>query len=105
VALLVLCLPCALGWSVLGGFHPFGGESTVMDLEDFLVSNCLLPLGSLAFVLFCTRKFGWGWDNFLAEVNTGKGLNMPRWMRFYVTWILPVIIIALFLYGVYDFFW
>ena len=105
VVLLVLCLPCALGWSVLGGFHPFGGESTVMDLEDFLVSNCLLPLGSLAFLLFCTRKSGWGWDKFLAEANTGKGLKMAHWMRFYVTWILPVIILGLFLYGVYDFFW
>ncbi len=105
VVLLVLTMPCALGWSLLSGVQPFGEGSTIMDLEDFIVSNCLLPLGSLAFVLFCTRRSGWGWDNFIVEANSGKGLKIARRMRFYMTYILPVIIVVLFLYGIYDFFW
>ena len=104
VALLVLTMPCALGWSVLSFVRPFGGDSTIMDLEDFIVSNCLLPLGSLAFVLFATSRKGWGWDAFLAEANSGKGLKIANWMRGYMTWVLPVIIFGLFLYGLYDFF-
>ena len=75
-----------------------------MDLEDFIVSNCLLPLGSLVMVLFCTRKAGWGWDKFTAEANTGKGFKVQNWMRFYMTWILPVIVVALFVVGVINFF-
>lgn len=104
VALMVLSMPCALGWNLLSFVQPFGEGSTIMDLEDFIVSNCLLPLGSLVIVLFCTRRSGWGWDNFTAEANTGKGLSFPRWMRFYTTHILPLIIIGLFLFGIYDFF-
>ena len=103
-AMLVLTLPCALCWSLLSGIQPFGEGSTIMDLEDFLVSNCLLPLGSLAFVFFATSRRGWGWDNFVAEANTGNGLKVARWTRFYMTYILPLIIIGLFLYGIYDFF-
>ena len=104
VAMLVLSLPCALGWSVLGNFHPFGGSSTVMDLEDFIASNCLLPLGSLCFVLFCTTRYGWGWKAFVTEANTGKGLTVKPWMRAYMTWVLPVIVIVLFVIGIYNFF-
>ena len=103
-AMALLALPCALGWSVLGSIHPFGGSSRIMDLEDFIVSNCLLPLGSLLFVLFCTTRYGWGWENFLREANTGKGLKVKPWMRVYMTWVLPVIITVLFLIGIYDFF-
>jgi NSS family neurotransmitter:Na+ symporter len=105
VALMVLTMPCALGWSLFEAVKPFGEGSTIMDLEDFLVSNCLLPLGSLVIVLFSTSRRGWGWDKFTAEANTGKGLKVVNWMRFYMTWILPLIIIGLFLYGIYDFFW
>ena len=104
VAMLVLVLPCALGWSVLSFFKPFGGSSTVMDLEDFIVSNCLLPLGSLAFVLFCTTRYGWGWNKFVAEANTGKGLKVKPWMRAYMTRVLPCIIFLLFVIGIYNFF-
>ena len=104
VAMLVLALPCALGWSVLGSFHPFGGTSTVMDLEDFIVSNCLLPLGSLSFVLFCTTRYGWGWKNFVTEANTGKGLAVKHWMRAYMTWVLPAAILILFFIGIFNFF-
>ena len=94
----------ALGWSILADVHPFGGSSRIMDLEDFIVSNCLLPLGSLAYVLFCTCRYGWGWEKFMAEANTGKGMKVVRWMRPYMTYVLPVIITVLFLVGIYDFF-
>lgn len=104
-ALLVLCLPCILGYNVLSGVKPFGGDSTIMTLEDFLVSNILLPLGSLSFVLFCTHKKGWGWKNFEKEANRGKGLKISGGaFRFYCCYILPVIIVALFLIGIYNFF-
>ena len=89
---------------MLADVHPFGGNSLIMDLEDFIVSNCLLPLGSLCYVLFCTSRYGWGWDNFMTEANTGKGMKGAKWMRPYVTWLLPVIVIVLFLVGIYNFF-
>ena len=104
VAMLVLAMPCALCWSLLKSVEPFGAGSSIMDLEDFLVSNCLLPLGSLVSILFCVSKRGWGWDNFIREANAGEGLKVARWMRFYMTWILPPIVIGLFLFGLYDFF-
>ena len=104
VAMLVLVLPCALGWNVLSFIKPFGGSSTIMDLEDFIVSNCLLPLGSLTFVLFCTTRYGWGWKAFTEEANTGKGMTVKPWMRAYMTWVLPVVIAVLFVIGVINFF-
>ena len=104
VAMLVLALPCALGWNVLSFIKPFGGSSTIMDLEDFIVSNCLLPLGSLTFVLFCTTRYGWGWKAFTEEANTGKGMTVKPWMRAYMTWVLPVVIAVLFVIGVINFF-
>lgn len=102
VAITVLSLPCALGYSVLKwkGFEVFGG--TVLDFEDFIVSNILLPLGSLVYLLFCTRNKGWGWDNYIAEANTGKGLKLRSSMRFYITYILPLIILFIFGFGIYD---
>lgn len=99
-AMLVLSLPCVLGFNLLSGFQPFGDGSNVMDLEDFIVSNCLLPLGSLTILFFCTTKWGWGWNNFMAEANAGKGLRMKNWMRGYVTFVLPLIILALFVIGI-----
>ena len=104
VLMLLLCMPCVFGFNIWSGFTPFGGTSNISDLEDFLVSNIILPLGSLVFVLFCTSKKGWGWDNFVKEANTGKGAKVKNWMRFYMTYILPVIILALFLFGMYNFF-
>lgn len=103
-ALLVLCLPCVLGFNVLSGIKPFGEGSSIMDLEDFLVSNIILPLGSLCFVLFCTGKKGWGWKSFTDEANTGKGIKVKNFMHGYVTYVLPVIIIAIFIIGIYNFF-
>ncbi len=102
IAMLVLSTPCALGFGLLSGFRPFGEDSTVLDLEDFIVSNVLLPLGALTIVLFCTRKFGWGWDKFEEEANSGKGLKVKRWMRGYMTWVLPAIIIVIFVMGIVN---
>ncbi len=102
--MLVLCLPCVFGFNVLSGFSPFGGETTIMDLEDFAVSNVILPLGSLCYVLFCVSRYGWGWKNFVNEANTGKGAKMAAWMRPYVTYVLPVIILVLFVGGMICFF-
>lgn len=101
--MLILSLPCALGYNILGNFHPFNSSSSVLDLEDFIVSNCLLPLGSLIYILFCTSKKGWGFDNFIEEANTGKGLKLPRFLRPYLTYVLPVIIIFIFIIGILTF--
>ena len=102
--ILVLSLPCALGFNVLSGIHPLGGATNFMDLEDFLVSNLLLPLGSLIFVLFAVSKKGWGWKNFMEEANAGRGLRVKQWMRGYITYVLPLIILALFLIGIVSYF-
>jgi len=100
--IIVLSLPCILGFNVLSGFQPFGPGSGVLDLEDFFVSNLLLPIGSLIFLLFCTNRYGWGWKNFLKEANTGKGIKYPEWARIYVAYILPVIILFVMLKGIID---
>ncbi len=105
ISLFVLSMPCVLGFNVLSGLINFGSATSVLDLEDFAVSNVLLPLGSLAFVLFCTlRKGGWGWKNFKEEANTGKGLKVKNWMRGYLTYVLPVIIFVFFVIGIYNYF-
>lgn len=103
VGILVLSVPCALGYNVLGNFHPFNSGTNVLDLEDFLVSNCLLPIGSLIYVLFCTSKKGWGFDNFITEANTGKGLKVARCLRPYLTYVLPLIIVFVFAMGILSF--
>ena len=100
ILVLVLSVPCVLGFNVLSGFAPFGEGSTIMDLEDFLVSNILLPLGSLIFLIFCTHKKGWGWDKFRKEANIGKsGVKVQNWMRLYMTYCVPVIVAFIFLFG------
>lgn len=99
VLMILLSLPCALGYNLLSGFQPLGAGSTVLDLEDFLVSNILLPLGSLIFVLFCVSRYGWGWDKFVAEANKGKGLKVAGWMRPYMTYVLPVIVLVILVLG------
>ena len=91
-----LSLPCALGFNLLSGFTPLGVGTTILDLEDFIVSSNILPLGSLIYVLFATNsRYGWGWKNFLAEANTGKGAKFPAWLKVYVKYILPVVILSL----------
>ena len=104
VLMLILALPCIFGTNIWSNVHPFGGTSTIMDLEDFAVSNVLLPLGSLCYLLFCVSKRGWGWNRFTEEANTGKGAKVKNWMRFYMTYILPVIILFIFVLGIYNFF-
>ena len=100
--MILLSLPCALGFNLLSGVQPFGDGSTIMDLEDFLVSNIALPIGSLIYLLFCVSRYGWGWKNFIEEANTGKGFKMPEWLRFYMAYILPLIILLIFLLGMKD---
>lgn len=95
----IASLPCALGFNVLSGFAPLGAGTTIMDLEDFVVSNWLLPLGALVFVLFCTWDFGWGWKNFTHEANTGKGISIPDWIHPYCKYILPAAIVFVFVMG------
>ncbi len=99
VLLFVLSLPCSLGFNVLSFIQPLGEGTNIMDLEDFLVSNLILPLGSLVIILFCVLKKGWGWDNFLSEANSGKGLKMKKFMKGYMTYVLPVMVFALFVIG------
>ena len=100
--IIALSLPCVLGYNVWAwdGFAIFGGA--VLDVEDFLVSNLFLPLGSLVYLLFCVTRYGWGWDNYKKEVNTGKGLKMHDWMRGYLTYGLPLIVLFIFVFGLYD---
>lgn len=102
VLIAILSLPCALGFNVLGFIAPLGKGSVIMDLEDFLVSNNILPLGSAVYVLFCTSKKGWGFDNFIEEANAGRGLAFPRKLKFYVSYILPVMLIAFWAWGIID---
>ena len=98
-ALVVLGLPCALGYNVWSGIQPMGAGSTVLDFEDFLVSNVLLPGGSLVYLLFCVTKWGWGFDKYTAECNTGSGLKMPQWVKPYFKYVLPVLIAVILVQG------
>ena len=102
VSLMVLCMPCVLGFTVLSHVQILG--LSIMDFEDFVVSSLLLPLGSLMFALFCVCRYGWGWKNFVAEANTGMGLKVQSWMRLYMTYVVPAIIAFIFVYGLYNFF-
>ncbi len=105
VVMILLNVPFILGNNVWSNFHAFGIEGKdVSDLEDFFVSNVMLPLGSLTYVMYCTRKRGWGWKNFTEEANTGKGLRFPKWLRFYVSYILPLIILVVFVLGIINYF-
>ena len=99
VLLFFASLPCVLGLNVWSDIQPLGPKSSILDLEDFIVSNNLLPLGSLIFVLFCCSRRGWGWDNFIHEANSGTGLRFPEKTRFYITYILPCIILYVFVQG------
>lgn len=94
----VFSIPCVLGYNVLSGVH-FLGDRDVLDSEDFLVSNILLPAGSLIYLLFCTTKWGWGFDKYIAEVNTGRGLKMPLWLKPYFQYVLPVLILVILIRG------
>ena len=102
VLIIVLSIPCILGFNILSGIQPLGAGSNIMDLEDFLVSNNILPLGSVIYLMFCTHKNGWGWNNFIQEANAGNGLKFPQFIRKYMTYILPWIVVIIYLKGYYD---
>ena len=99
VVLIVLSLPCVFGFNLWSAFQPMGEGSTILDLEDFIVSNVILPIGSLIYLLFCVTRYGWGFDKYLKEANTGGGLKIPKAIRVYVTYILPVLLLLLILQG------
>ena len=99
VIILVASLPAVFGYNIWSSFQPRGAGSTVLDLEDFIVSNLLLPGGSLIFLLFCVTKWGWGFDKYLEETNTGAGVKFPRALRGYVTFVLPIIILVILVLG------
>lgn len=99
VILIVLSLPCVFGFNLWSFVQPMGAGSTILDLEDFVVSNVILPIGSLWYLLFCVTRYGWGFDNYINEANTGNGLKIPKWIRVYVTFILPVLLIFLIVQG------
>ena len=98
-AILFLSLPCVFGYNLWSAFQPLGEGSTVLDLEDFLVSNVILPFGSLCYLLFCVSRWGWGFENYQKEVNTGTGIKLPSWIQIYVKYILPVLLLFLTVKG------
>lgn len=102
IAIFLLSMPCVLGFNLWSAFQPMGPGSNVSDLEDFIISNNLLPLGSLVYLLFCVSSKGWGWKNFLSEANTGSGLKFPNGVRLYVSYILPLIVLFIFLMGYWN---
>lgn len=98
VLMFVLSIPCVLGFNVWSNVKL--GNLDIMGMEDFAVSNILLPLGSLTYVLFCVTRYGWGWDNFVKEANEGKGLKVAKWMRPYCAFVIPAIILVIFFLGI-----
>ena len=102
IGILLLSMPCILGFNLWSSVQPLGPGSSIMDLEDFLISDNILPLGSLVYLLFCVSRKGWGWKNFTEEANTGAGLRFPEKVRFYVTWILPFIVVLIFIVGYWN---
>lgn len=101
IVIIVLSLPCVFGFNLLSGIQPFGEGSTILDLEDFIISNNILPLGSLIYLLFCTTRYGWGYKNFLKEANEGVGLKFPKnkFVQIYVSYVLPIIVLLIFIEG------
>ena len=104
VAMILLSLPAVLGFNVLSGIQPLGAGSNIMDLEDFIVSNNILPLGSVVFVMFCVSKYGWGWKNFITEADAGEGLKFPANVRKYMLYVIPAVVVVIYLKGYYDMF-
>ena len=98
ILIAALSLPCVFGYNIWSDFRPILGKD-VLDSEDFLVSNLLLPIGSLVYLLFCVTKWGWGFDKYLAEANKGSGLRFARWLKPYFQWVLPILIVIILLQG------
>lgn len=104
IFLIIFSMPVVLGFNVLSGVQPLGTGTNILNLEDFIVSYNLLPLGSLGYLLFCVTRYGWGFDNFMKEANTGKGIKMPRVLKGYLQWVMPAIIILVLIQGYINFF-
>ena len=104
VLLIILSMPAILGFGPWSGIQILGEGTNIMDLEDFIISNNILPLGSVIFVIFCASKNGWGWDNFIREANTGKGMKFPTFIRNYMLWVIPIVVAIIYLKGYYDMF-
>jgi NSS family neurotransmitter:Na+ symporter len=102
VLIFVLSIPCALGFNVWSHIQPLGEGTAVIDLLDFILSDNLLPLGALIYLLFCTSRYGWGWDNCMAEADAGAGMKFPKIMRSYLTYVVPLVIVAILAGGYYD---
>ena len=104
IAMFILSIPCILGFNVWSNVTILNGAKNIMDIEDLLVSNIILPLGALVYVVFCTTRWGIGWKKFTEEANTGKGMKVGNWMRWYMTFGLPVIILVIFVLGMISYF-
>ena len=104
VAMILLSLPAVFGFNILSGIQPLGAGTNIMDLEDFIVSNNILPLGSVVFVMFCVSKYGWGWKNFIKEADTGEGLKFPANVQKYMLYVISAIVVVIYLKGYYDMF-
>ncbi|MBQ4136502.1 MAG: sodium-dependent transporter [Clostridia bacterium] len=104
ILMFILSLPCALGFNLLSFIKPLGEGTNIMDLEDFIVSNIMLPIGAVIFTVFAVNKFGFGWDKFTTEANAGKGLKVAKWMKWYYKIVLPIIILTIFVFGLINFF-
>ena len=102
VGIFILSLPCAFGFNIWSGFQPLGSGSNVLDLEDFILSNNILPIGTIIYLLFCVTRYGWGWDNFVKEVDEGKGLKFPKFLRGYLTYVVPVIMLIILVVGYWE---
>ncbi len=102
IAIIILSMPCILGFNIWSDFTPLGEGTNILDLEDFIVSNHILPLGSMVYLMFCTYRYGWGWKGFLEETNAGKGMKFPIVVRGYVSYVLPVIVLVVFFKGYWD---
>ena len=103
-AMILLSLPAVFGFNILSGIQPLGAGTNIMDLEDFIVSNNILPLGSVVFVMFCVSKYGWGWKRFIKEADTGEGLKFPANVQKYMLYVITAIVVVIYLKGYYDMF-
>ncbi len=99
ILIFLLAIPCALGFNEWSDIQPLGAGSGILDLEDFIVSNNMLPFGSIIYLLFCVSRYGWGWDNFVKEVDEGKGLKFPKALRAYFTYFVPVVMLIILIVG------
>ena len=102
VSIFVLSLPCALGFNIWSGFQPLGPGSGVLDLEDFILSNNMLPIGSIIYLLFCVTRYGWGWDNFIREADMGRGVKFPGTLRDYFTYVVPAVMLVILAVGYWQ---